>query len=81
MKGSVQQRTIVTRLLIVLEFKDMSTLVGLLPDKGRKEILEEMKQRGREERGTGKKVKKQKKKKPISPLPLPATRIADLAQQ
>ena len=35
-----------------------------LPEKGRKEIeerVEEMKERGREERGTGKKVKKQKK--------------------
>ena len=35
-----------------------------LPEKGRKEIeerVEEMKERDREERGTGKKVKKQKK--------------------
>ena len=32
-----------------------------LPEKGRKEIVEEMKERGREERGTGMKVKKQKK--------------------
>ena len=47
----------------------MSTLEGhhilcLLPEKGRKEIEEteeEMKERDREERGTGMKVKKQKK--------------------
>ena len=32
-----------------------------LPEKGRKEIVEEMKERDREERGTGMKVKKQKK--------------------
>ena len=35
-----------------------------LPEKGRKEVeerVEEMKERDREERGTGKKVKKQKK--------------------
>ena len=54
-----------------------------LPEKGRKqikEIVEEMKERDREERGTGVKVKKQKKIKNISPLPLPATRIAGFAQ-
>ena len=60
----------------------MSTLVGhlcRLPEKGRKEteeIVEEMKER--EENGTGMKVKKQSKN--IPPLPLPATRIAGLAQ-
>ena len=32
-----------------------------LPEKGRKEIVEEMNERDREERGTGMKVKKQKK--------------------
>ena len=32
-----------------------------LPEKGRKEIVEEMKERDREERETGMKVKKQKK--------------------
>ena len=32
-----------------------------LPEKGRKEIVEEMKEKDREERGTGMKVKKQKK--------------------
>ena len=32
-----------------------------LPEKGRKEIVEEMKERDREERRTGMKVKKQKK--------------------
>ena len=32
-----------------------------LPEKGRKEIEEEMKERNREERGTGMKGKKQKK--------------------
>ena len=60
--------------LIVLGFNNTSTLVGHfvlsprerenLPEKGRKEteeIAEEMKQREREERGTGMKVKKQKK--------------------
>ena len=52
--------------LIVLEFNDTSTLVilCLLPEKGRKEIVEiveEMKERNREERGTGMKGKKQKK--------------------
>ena len=42
--------------MIALGFKDMSTLVGHLPEKGRKEleeIVEEMKERDREERGTG----------------------------
>ena len=43
------------------------------------EIVEETKERDREERGTGIKGKKQKKYK-HSPLPLPATRIASLAQ-
>ena len=38
-----------------------------------------MKERDREERGTGMKVKKQNKN--ITPLPLPATRIAGLAKQ
>ena len=53
--------------LIVLGFNDTSTLEGhfvRLPEKGRKEIeerVEEMKERDREERGTGMKVKKQKK--------------------
>ena len=52
-----------------------------LPEKGRREIeerVEEMKERDREERGTGNKVKKQNKN--IPPLPLPTTRIAGLAQ-
>ena len=48
--------------LIVLGFKDTSTLVGHLchlPEKGRREIVvEEIKERDREERGTGMKVKK-----------------------
>ena len=45
------------------------------------EIAQEIKERDREERGTGMKVKKQKKlKKKIPTLPLPATRIAGLAQ-
>ena len=40
-----------------------------------------MKERNREERGTGLKVKKQiKRNKNIPPLPLPATRIAGFAQ-
>ena len=43
------------------------------------EIVEEMKERDREERGTGMKVQKQEIKN-ILPLPLPATRIAGLAQ-
>ena len=51
----------------MLGFNDNSTLVGhfvSLPEKGRKEIeeiVEEMKERDKEERGTGMKVKKQKK--------------------
>ena len=52
-----------------------------LPEKGRKEIeeiVEVMKEKDREERGTGMKVKKHKKI--IPPLPLPAIRIACLAQ-
>ena len=52
-----------------------------LPEKGRKEIeeiVEEMKERDREERGTEMKGKKQEIKH--YPLPLPATRIASLAQ-
>ena len=53
-------------MLVVLGFNDTPTLVGRfchLPEKGRKEIeeiVEEMKERNREERGTGVKVKKQK---------------------
>ena len=54
--------------LIVLGLNDTSTLVGHflchLPEKGRKEmeeIVEEMRERGREERGTGMKGKKLKK--------------------
>ena len=52
---------------IVSGFNDTSTLVGQLchlPEKGRREIeerVEEMKERDRKERGTGMKVKKQKK--------------------
>ena len=73
------------RILIVLGFNDTSVLVDpcRLPEKGRKEIeeiVEEMKERIREERVTGIKVKKQKKIKTFPPLPLPATRIAGLAQ-
>ena len=49
-----------------------------LPKKGTREIVEEMKERDRQERGTGMKVKKQNRN--IFPLPLPATRIAGLAQ-
>ena len=51
----------------MLGFNDTSTLMVILchlPEKGRKEteeIIEEMKERDREERGTGLKVKKQKK--------------------
>ena len=52
-------------LLIVLGFNDMSTLVGHFVSSPRErekkeEIVEEMKERNREERGTGMKVKKQK---------------------
>ena len=62
-RGSV----VVFFLLIMLGFNDTSTLVVILcrlSEKGRKEIeeiVEEMKERDREERGTGMKVKKQKK--------------------
>ena len=48
--------------LIVLGFNDV--ILCCLPEKGRKkieEIVNEMKERDREERGTGKKGKKQKK--------------------
>ena len=49
----------------MLGFNDTSTLEGhFVSEKGRKEIeerVEEMKERDREERVTGKKVKKQKK--------------------
>ena len=54
-----------------------------LPEKGRKEIeeiLEETKEREREEKGTWMKVKKTEEIKSSPPLPLPATRIADLAE-
>ena len=54
--------------LIMLGFNDTTILMWVilcrLPEKGRKEIeevVEEMKNRDREERGTGMKVKKQKK--------------------
>ena len=53
-----------------------------LQEKGRKwieVIVEEMKESDWEERGTGMKVKIRRNKN-IPPLPLPATRIADLAQ-
>ena len=56
------------------------TLCRLL-EKGRKEIeemVEEIKDRGREERGTG--IKVNRRNKNIPPLPLPATRIAGLTQ-
>ena len=39
----------------------LSVFLCRLPEKRRKEIVEEMKDRDREERGTGIKVKKQKK--------------------
>ena len=44
------------------------------------ETVEEMKERDREEKGTGMKVKKQKKLKHSLLKPIPATRIAGLAQ-
>ena len=55
-----------TKKLIVLGFNDTPTLVGhfvLSPreKEKREEIVEEMKERNREERGTGMKGKKQKK--------------------
>ena len=79
----------------MLGSNDTSTLCRL-PEKGSQEteeIVEEMKERDREERGTEMKVKKQKKyidththtytPHPLThthPLTLPATRIAGLAQ-
>ena len=53
-------------ILIVLGFNNTSTLVGHFVSsprerEKREEIAEEMKERDREERGTGMKVKKQKK--------------------
>ena len=53
-----------------------------LPEKGRRqieEIVEEMKERDREERETGTKWRNRRNDN-IPPLPLPATRIAGLAQ-
>ena len=53
-----------------------------LPEKGRKkieEIVEEMKERDSEERGTGIKWRNRRNKN-IPPLPFPVTRIAGLAQ-
>ena len=53
--------------LIVLGFNDMSTVMGHFVstprkmEKRDKEIIEEMKERDREDRGTGMKVKKLKK--------------------
>ena len=69
----------------MLGFNDTSAIVGLLcrlPEKGRKEIdetVEEIKERGREEKGSGMKVKNRRNNN-ILPLPLPATRIAGLAE-
>ena len=63
--------------LIVLWFNDTPILVAILcrlPEKGRKEIAEEMKERNSGERGAGMKLKKQNKN--IPPLPLPATGFA-----
>ena len=45
----------------MLEFNDTSTLVGQKGRKEMEEIVEEMKERDREERGIGMKLKKQKK--------------------
>ena len=39
----------------------LRVILCYLPEKGRKEIVEEMKKKDREKRGTGMKVKKQKK--------------------
>ena len=53
-----------------------------LSEKERKEIekiVEEMKERDREERGTGMKAKTQKINKNIPPQPLPVTTTAGLA--
>ena len=60
----------------------LRVILCCLPEKGREieEIAEEMKERDRGERGKRMNVKKQKKKKNIPPLPLPAARIAGLAQ-
>ena len=65
----------------MLGFNDTSTIVVImcrLPEKGRKEIVEEMKERDREDRGAGMKVKKQKKQN-IHPLTLSVTRITGLS--
>ena len=63
----------------------MSALVGHVMSsprerEKREEIIEEMKERDREERGTGMNEETEKIKN-ILPLPLPATRIAGLALQ
>ena len=73
---------------IELGFNDTSTPVGHFVssprerekrDKRVEKIVEETKERDREESGTGMKVKKQKKLKTFNPLRLPATRTAGLA--
>ena len=69
--------------LIVLTRQPLWVILCRLPQKGRKEIeeiVEEMEERNREERGTGMKGKKQIKNKSIHPPPLPTTRIVGLAQ-
>ena len=59
----VKSKAVKEMFLIVLEFNDTSTLVGhfVSSPREREKKVEEMKERDREERGTGKKVKKQKK--------------------
>ena len=72
--------------LIVLGFNDTSTLVDHFVSsprerekRDRRDSRRDEKKEGREERGTGVKVKNPRNKS-ITPLPLPATRIAGLAQ-
>ena len=58
-----------------MTWQPLWVILCCLPEKGRKEteeIVEEMKERDGEERGTGMRVKKQNKNIPT--LPLPATK-------
>ena len=64
-----------------MTYQSLWVILCCLPEKGRKEtgeIVVKIKEKDREERGTEMKAKKQNKN--IPPLPLPATRIAGLAQ-
>ena len=60
-----------------MTYQSLWVILCRLSEKGKEETVEEMKERDREESGTGMKVNRRNKN--IPPLPLPATRIAGLA--